>query len=99
MKYTKVGLSPLHSRVMTLFDSIEDVYHECWMDNLYNSAAFCRHSFLHPKKVMVSGVTQKGMRGIPKCVQQEAVDLVKGQREVRGTVKAAVFKGMMSVRT
>ena len=34
VEYTKTGLSPLHSRVMTLFDSVEDDYHVCGMDNL-----------------------------------------------------------------
>ena len=92
-KYTRLGLSPLHSRVMALFDSVEDIHHECWMDNLYNSAAFCKKAFQHPKKVLVSGVTRRGMRGIPKCVQQEVVESKKGQREVRGTVKAAVLRG------
>ena len=39
-KYLKMGLSPLHSWTMTLFDSLEDNYHHVGMDNLYNSAAF-----------------------------------------------------------
>ena len=39
-KYLKKGLSPLHLRVMGLFDSIKDTHHQCAMDNLYNSAAF-----------------------------------------------------------
>ena len=39
-KYLKQGLSPLHSRVMALFDKLEDCHHQCAMDNLYNSAAF-----------------------------------------------------------
>ena len=38
--YTKTGISPFHSRVMTLFDSVEDYHHVCGMENLYNSVTF-----------------------------------------------------------
>jgi Transposase IS4 len=34
IKYTSKGLSPLHSRVMWLFDQLTDNYHRVWMDNL-----------------------------------------------------------------
>ena len=60
-KYLKQGLSPLHSRVMGLFDSIEDDHHQCAMDNLYNSAAFCKAAYNHKKKVLCHGVTRMGM--------------------------------------
>ena len=39
-KYIDQGLSPLHARLMFLFDSMEDKYHECGVDNLYMSAKF-----------------------------------------------------------
>ena len=64
-KYTSMGLSPLHARVMWLFDSLNDKFHHCAMDNLYNSAAFCKAAFKHGYQVLVHGVTRKGMRGIP----------------------------------
>ena len=68
--YLKQGLSPLYSRVMGLFDSIEDDRHQCDMDNLYNSAAFCKAVYNHKRKVLCHGVTRMGMRGIPKHVVQ-----------------------------
>ena len=40
VEYAKTGLLPLHSRVMKLFDSVEDDYHVCGMENLYNSVTF-----------------------------------------------------------
>ena len=52
-KYLKMKLSPLHSRVMALFDSLTDRNHICAMDNLYNSDNFCRVSFTHENMVMV----------------------------------------------
>ena len=70
-QYIRMGLSPLHSRVMSLFDACKDKYHRCAMDNLYNSAAFCRAAYNHPMKVLCHGVTRKGGRGIPDIVKQE----------------------------
>ena len=59
--YIRKGLSPLHARVMSLFDTLEDEHHQCAMDNLYNSANFCRFAVNHPKKVLCHGVTRKGV--------------------------------------
>ena len=92
-KYLKQGLSPLHSRTMALFDSLEDDYHHVGMDNLYNSAAFCRAAYNHPQKVLCRGVARKSGRGIPPSVYQEEVKNITQQRDVRGTVKAAVLEG------
>ena len=50
---------------MTLFDSVEDDYHVCDMDNLYNFVMFCNRAWNHKSKLKVHGVTRKGMRGIP----------------------------------
>ena len=88
-----MGLSPLHSRTMALFDSLEDDYHHVGMDNLYNSAAFCRAAYNHPRKVLCHGVTRKSGRGIPSCVFQEEIQNKNEQRLVRGTAKAAVLEG------
>jgi len=33
-EYTKVGLSPLHARVIALFDTVKDEHRVCGMDNL-----------------------------------------------------------------
>ena len=91
--YLKQGLSPLHSRTMALFDLVKDEYHHCAMENLYNSVTFCKQAYNHPKKFIFHGVTRKGMRGIPKAVFQYEVINRKDKIKVRGTVKAAVFKG------
>ena len=85
--------SPLHARVMALFDSLEEKYHHAGFDNLYNSASFCRASFNHNKKVLCHGVTRKGGRGIPDCVKQDEVKNRTKQLQVRGTVKAAKLEG------
>ena len=85
--------SPLHARVMRLYDTLVYLFHRVGFDNLYNSAAFCRASFLHPKKPLVHGVTRKGMRGIPSCVQQQEVKNRTLLDSVRGTVKVAKLEG------
>ena len=92
-KYLKQGLSPLHSRIMGLFDVLRHKYHRVQFDNLYLSAKFCRASWNHPKKVLVAGVTRKGGRGIPSCVKQEELVNKKEIMKARGTVKAAILKG------
>ena len=63
------------------------------MDNLYNSAKFSRAAYLHEMKVCLSGVTRKGMRGLPACVLQHEETNKTAQMKVRGTVKAAVLMG------
>ena len=77
-KYMDEGLSPLHSRVMALFDTLEDKHHQCSMDNLYNSVAFCRAAVNHKHKVLCHGVTRKG-RGLPNNVIQEVEKSKKEQ--------------------
>ena len=72
-KYLKQGLSPLHSCVMGLFDTVKDKHHQCAMDNLYNSAAFCKAAYNDKMKILCHSVTTTGMQGIPKSVQQEVV--------------------------
>ena len=93
VEYTKTGLSPLHSCVMTLFDLVEDNYHVCGMENLYNSVTFFKRAWDHKRKLKVHGVTRKVMRGIPGCVVQEEQKSRKKQLEVRGTTKAEILKG------
>ena len=55
-KYLQQGLSPLHSRTMALFDSLEYNHHQCGMNNLYNSCAFSRAAFNHPCSILCCGV-------------------------------------------
>jgi hypothetical protein len=91
--YLDKHLSPLHARVMYMFDSLKDDYHRCGMDNLYISAKFIAAAYQHERKILVAGVCRKGGRGFPKAVLQEEVKSRTEQLRVRGTVKAAVLKG------
>jgi hypothetical protein len=81
-KYLQKKLSPLHARVLGLFECLEEKHHQVGMDNLYNSATFARQCFNHPKKVLTHGVARKGGRGVPKCVVQEEVTAKGAQRKV-----------------
>lgn len=92
-KYLDQGHSPLHARVMFLFDSLKDRYHRCGMDNLYISAKFLAAAYKHDKKVLVAGVCRKGGRGFPEAVLQTEVNGREEQIRARGTVKAAVLEG------
>jgi len=92
-QYTGTGLSPLHSRVMSLFDSLEEDYHCCGMGNIYHSTTFYKRAYTHIRKVKVNGVARKGVRIIPTYVKQEEEKNRKKQINVRGVVKAVVLKG------
>ena len=65
-KYLDKGLSPLHSRVLGMFDQLKDKFHNCWFDNRYLSAKFAKASFCHEKKIRISGPTRKSGRGLPQ---------------------------------
>jgi hypothetical protein len=71
-KYTAMGLSPLHGRVMWLFDQLKDHGHRCRVDNLYMSCRFAKFCYNHENKILLEGVARKG-RGIPQIVVQEEV--------------------------
>lgn len=89
---TDHGCSPLHSRMLFLFDNLKDKYHTVGMDNLYLSLKFCRTSFTGKNQVMIHGVTRKSNRGLPACVVQEEEKNKKKAEKVRGMTKAAVLE-------
>ena len=72
---------------------MKEKFHHIGFNNLYNSTAFGRASFLHEKKLLVHGVTRKGMRGIPSCVQQQEVKNCTLFDSICGTVKVAKLEG------
>ena len=92
-KWTKKGYSPLHSRILGMFDQLENKFHNCWFDNLYLSARFAKAAWTHSNKVRISRPTRKSGRGLPKCVIQEEVKNAEALHAVRGTVKAVVLEG------
>jgi len=59
-QYTEIGVLPLNSIFVSLFDSLEEDYHCCAMDNLYHSTTFCKHVYTHIRKVKVHGVSKEG---------------------------------------
>ena len=92
-EYIAKGMSPLHARVLYLFDTLKQKYHRVGMDNLYISAKFARDCYTHPNKVLVHGVARKSGRGVPSIVLQDEITDRKAAEKVRGTVKAALLKG------
>lgn len=59
VKYNSIELSPLHARLMNLFNTVTDDCYECGVDNVYMSAKFCRDAYNHPKKFKLHGITRK----------------------------------------
>ena len=92
-KYLQQGYAPLHSRILGMFDQLDEKHHNCWFDNLYLSAKFCRAAFTHPNVVCIARPTRKSGHGLPQCVLQEEVQSTAETRHVQGTVKAAVLEG------
>jgi hypothetical protein len=91
-KYLKKKCSPLHARVLFMFDQLPCKNNVVGLDNLYISARFAREAITGKNKVMVHGVCRKEGRGIPACVFQKEVKRNE-QAAVRGTTKAAVMEG------
>ena len=92
-KYTSKGMSPLHARVLWLFDHLTDDHHRVTMDNLNLSATFVKAAYMHDRKVLIAGVTRKSGRGLPLSVLQEEEKNKTKQEAVRGTVKVSVLRG------
>ena len=91
--WTDKDLSPLHARVMSLFQQLPLKHYICGMDNLYMSAKFAKVAMIDSEKnVLIHGVT-RASRGIPPCITQEAVTKKEDLLRTRGTMKAAVLTG------
>ena len=92
-KYLQQGYAPLHSRILGMFDQLDEKHHNCWFDNLFLCAKFCRAAFTHSNVVHIAVPTRKSGHGLPQCILQEEVQGTAEIRHVRGTVKAAVLEG------
>ena len=44
-KWICLGYLPLHSRILAMFDQLEEKNHNCWFANLYLSAKFSKSIF------------------------------------------------------
>jgi hypothetical protein len=83
-EYLRMGLSPLHARVMWLFDCVKHKWHVCGLDNLYNPAKFCQTSFIQ-NKVLINGVTRLGSSGLPSSIIQQTLTIKKEQMASRNS--------------
>ena len=97
-KYVEKGFSPLHSRVLFMFDQLKSKNHSVFMDNLYMSASFARYSINSINKIKIHGVTRTDNRGIPKCVLQTELQNDKMADEQRNTVKVAVLENDTTIK-
>ena len=82
-EYASMRLVPLHARVLSLFVTLYNKFHEVHLDNIYMSANFAHFYYTHQNCVKVWGVCQTGGRVIPREVYQtefhdkEAADRVR----------------------
>ena len=91
--YLSKRLSPLGAIGMEILDNVEGKHHQCAMYNLYNSSTFFKSAYNHKKKVLIHGVTRKGMRLIPPCIKQDGFNSNRAQIDTRGTARETVLKG------
>ena len=68
-KYLLLKLSALHSRVLSLFDTLLNKNYKCWVDNLHISINFIIHTLKHKVHVMIEGVYRYGGCRFPKIVK------------------------------
>ena len=78
-QWVQMGLAPFHCRLMHMVSRLDNLGHECNMDNPYNSVNFActlynievydkdRNSF--KKYVKTQGVVRASGRGVPPCVR------------------------------
>ena len=95
--WTSKGLSPLHSRVMSLLQQLpkSSAFYKCGMDNLYISPKFAKISYNNSgKKVMIHGVCCQS-RGILQCILQDKVSRKEDLLRSKGTVKAVILENDM----
>ena len=92
-KYLQIGIQVLQSRVLAIIDCVQDKYHVCGMDKLYNYVTFCKSCYMHPYKLKTQGSCSKGCKGIPCDSVHQKVTSIKGQRAVIVMVKPAVLQG------
>ena len=92
-KYLSKRLSLLDSRVMAIFDTVEEKHHQCATDNIIHSAIFFKSAYNHERFFMTHGVLRKGMRGIPPCIKHEKFKSKKAHIDTRGIAKTVVPKG------
>jgi hypothetical protein len=91
-KYLQCKCSPIHARVLFLFDQLPCKNVVVGLDNLYVSKQFCREALIGKSHVMVHGVCRKEGHDIPSCVLQKEVKKAE-QAAMRGQTKAAVLEG------
>ena len=95
--WTDKGVSPLHSRVMSLFQQLPDKSknYKCGMDNLFISPKFAKICLNQSgRRIMIHGVCREN-RGIPKSIIQQTVTRKEDILKNKGTVKVARLVGDM----
>ena len=80
-----MGLSPMHGRLLHMFENFRKNHHCVNMDNLFNSVLFKVATANCKTKVKTQGMLQKSGQGAPPCVMQEEVK-GKAAKEMCGTV-------------
>ena len=80
-KWILMGIIPTGACLMHMWSQLDDMYHKCQMDNLFNLVNLTYKAYSDIlSKVRIHGVTRKGGRGVHPCIHQE--ELSKGYRQI-----------------
>ena len=94
-KYIRMGMCPLYSRLLYMWEHLPDSGHHCNMDNLYASVSLARAGYSPPRPagpVLIHGVIRKSGRGVLPSVIQDDLTGKKAAEMAMGTVKLAVLR-------
>ena len=92
-----MGLSPMHGRLLHMFENFRDNHHCVNMDNLFNSFLFMIATANFRTKLKNQGMLQKSVQEAPPCIMQEEVKW-KAAKSICGTVKDGSPQGQSMIR-
>ena len=76
-----------------VYNSMDDIYHNIGMNNIYNYVSIFVGSLKHPTKVITHIMTSNGDHGIQKVVFQVEVKIGNDEKLYHSTVSAALLCG------
>ena len=91
-KHRDLGMSPLHSRCLSLMDDSPEKCCCCWYDDLRTTLPCIMASQERKSCAMIEGACSKGRSGLPESTHQEEVKKKEDLQEVIGIIKTASFK-------
>ena len=91
-KYIDQGIYALRYQFLDILYKLENKCHRSCMNTFHNHAKFFKDSWNYTKFIMVSGVTRKGLYGIPDCIMYGECTTPIAVAQAPGIIKDYVLK-------